>query len=128
MDKKQARVKVGDILFVRVGVGCIGRTAVVTDESEEGIADDWIYILRVKNDKISPFYIAFYLQTKIIQKEIRRLARGVGTVTIPQKLLKNIPFIFNEELNKLSEKIYKEIVNLRKAGKLSEAKKIRNIF
>ena len=128
MDKKQARVRVGDILFVRVGVGCIGRTAVVVDKSEEGVADDWIYILRVKKKNISPFYVALYLQTKTIQSEIRRLARGVGTITIPQKLLKEIPFIFDEKLNNLAEKVYLEIVRLRQAGRISDAQKIRNLF
>ena len=128
MDKKRARVRVGEILFVRVGVGCIGRTAVIVDKSEEGIADDWIYILRVKDRRVSPFYIAFYLQTETIQKEIRRLARGVGTVTIPQKLLKEIPLVVDEELNDLAEKVYHEMIDLRKTGNIVEAQKIRKKF
>ena len=128
MDKRQAMAKSGDIVFVRVGVGCIGRTAVVTDKSEEGIADDWIYILRVKNRNVSPFYLALYLQTETIQKEIRRLARGVGTVTIPQSLLKTIPVVIDNNLNASAEKIYREIVNLRRKGKIYEAQRIRRSF
>ncbi|WP_457549705.1 N-6 DNA methylase [Archaeoglobus sp.] len=127
MDKKSAKVKAGDVLFVRVGVGCIGRTAVVL-EGEEGIADDWLYILRVKDRRVSPFYVAFYLQTETIQREIRRLARGVGTVTIPQRLLSSIPFVFNKELNDLAENVYRKIVQFRKTGKVAEAKKIRKEF
>ena len=44
MDYKNAHVEIGNLVFVRVGVGCIGRAAVITSENEKGIADDWIYI------------------------------------------------------------------------------------
>jgi len=58
MDYKNAYVDIGDIVFVRVGIGCIGRATVITSEKEKGIADDWIYILRVKDDRLSPYYLA----------------------------------------------------------------------
>jgi len=128
MDKESARVNIGDVLFVRVGVGCIGRVAVVTNEAEKGIADDWIYIMRVKNEQISPYYIAFYMQTDIIQKEIRRLARGVGTTTIPKRLLYKIPFFWDEKLNAEAEKIYLRMVELRKSGRIREAERVRKEF
>ncbi len=128
MDKKRARVEVGDVLFVRVGVGCIGRTAVVTDESEKGVADDWLYILRVKDSRVSPYYVAFYLQTETIQKEIRRLARGVGTITIPKSCLQNLPFVFNERLNEMAKDVYLKMLELRKAGRITEAQVLRRRF
>jgi type I restriction enzyme M protein len=120
MDKKWAHVHCGDILFVRVGVGCSGRAAVVVDDSEKGIADDWIYILRAKG--VSPYYIALFLYTKFGQSQIERLKRGVGTVTIPQRLLKDILIpipspIFQENL----EKHYHEMVKLRRAMRIVEA-------
>jgi len=68
MDYKNAHIKIGDLVFVRVGVGCIGRAAVITSENEKGIADDWIYILKVKDKRISPFYLAFWLQTLQFRK------------------------------------------------------------
>jgi len=128
MDKKRARVEVGDVLFVRVGVGCIGRTAVVTDESEKGVADDWLYILRVKDGRVSPYYVAFYLQTETIQKEIRRLARGVGTITIPKSCLQNLPFVFDERLNEIAKDVYLKMLELRKAGRITEAQVLRRRF
>lgn len=91
MDNKKAHVDIGDVVFVRVGVGCIGRTAVITKKADTGIADDWIYIIRVKDNQLSPFYLVFWTQTSTIQKEIRRLARGVGTITIPIALVKELP-------------------------------------
>ena len=57
---------IDDLVFVRVG--CIGRAAVITSENEKGIADDWIYILKVKDKRISPFYLAFWLQTLQFRK------------------------------------------------------------
>lgn len=120
MDNKKAHVKIGDIVFVRVGVGCIGRTAVITKESEKGIADDWIYIIRNKDPRLSPFYLALWFQTSIIQKEIKRLARGVGTMTIPITLVKELPIPIpdNNILKKCEEK-YHEII-LKRENEMDE--------
>lgn len=111
MDNKKAHVDIGDIVFVRVGVGCIGRTAVITKSSEKGIADDWIYIIRNADSRLSLFYLDLWLQTSTIQKEIRRLARGVGTMTIPIALVKELPIPIpdNDILKKCEEK-YREII------------------
>ncbi len=125
MDYENAHVEIGDLVFVRVGVGCIGRAAVITLENEKGIADDWIYILKVKDKRISPFYLAFWLQTSTIQKEIKRLARGVGTVTIPVSLLKEIPLLLPHQ-SKLPwfKEMYLKMVNERKRGNMEKASKI----
>jgi len=124
MDKERARVQVGDVLFVRVGVGCIGRAAVVVDEEDCGVADDWIYVIRVRRDIISPYYLALFLQTEFGRKQIDRAKRGVGTVTIPQRLLKEImvpvpPREFQESL----ESEYKNMVKLMRAGRRDEAER-----
>lgn len=89
MDKPKARVRIGDVLFVRVGVGCAGRVAVVLNEEEEGVADDYIYILRFKK-AILPEFFALFAQTRFFKLQIERLKRGVGTVTIPQTALKDV--------------------------------------
>ena len=123
MDFKNAHVEIEDLVFVRVGEGCIGRAAVVTSEEEKGIADDWIYILRVKDERLSPYYLAFWLQTKTIQNEIRRLARGVGTITIPISLLKEIPILLPEK-NKYQwyKEMYIKMINERQKGNIDKAK------
>ncbi|HDD44129.1 MAG: hypothetical protein DRO88_12270 [Promethearchaeia archaeon] len=125
MDYKNAYVKIEDIVFVRVGVGCIGRAAVITSEEEKGIADDWIYILRVKDNRFSPYYLVFWLQTATIQHEIRRLARGVGTVTIPISLLKEIPLLLPKQ-SKLPwyKEMYLKMINERKKKNLEKASEI----
>jgi len=125
MDKKRAHVKIGDVLFVRVGVGCIGRAAVVIDEKDLGIADDWIYVIRVKEDVIRPSYLAVFLQTLPGRMQIENAMRGVGTMTVPQRLLKNILVPIPEhEFQDALEKKYREMVDLRRDGKIDEAWKI----
>jgi type I restriction enzyme M protein len=89
MDKPQARTRVGDVLFVRVGVGCIGRVAVVLHDDETGVADDYLYILRFK-PALLPEFFALYAQTHFFRQQLERLKRGTGTVTVPQQLLLQI--------------------------------------
>jgi type I restriction enzyme M protein len=89
MDKPQARTRVGDVLFVRVGVGCIGRVAVVLHDDETGVADDYLYILRFK-PALLPEFFALYAQTHFFRQQLERLKRGTGTVTVPQQLLRQI--------------------------------------
>ena len=92
---------------------------------EKGIVDDWIYILKVKDKRISPFYLAFWLQTPTIQKEIKRLARGVGTVTIPISLLKEISLSLPDQ-SKLPwfKEMYLKMINERKKGNTEKASEI----
>ncbi|MDW8028173.1 MAG: N-6 DNA methylase [Armatimonadota bacterium] len=90
MDKPQAYTKVGDVVFVRVGVGCIGRAAVVLYDDETGVADDYLYILRFRTDLLLPEFFALLTQTKFFKQQLERFKRGTGTVTVPQKLLREI--------------------------------------
>ncbi len=90
MDKPQAKTKVGDVVFVRVGVGCIGRAAAVLHDDETGIADDYLYILRFRTDLLLPEFFALFAQTRIFQQQLERIKRGTGTVTVPQRLLREI--------------------------------------
>lgn len=129
MHKKRAYVDLENLVFVRVGVACIGRVAVITHKGEQGIADDWIYILSLKDAKISPYYLAFYLQTPSIQSEIRRLSRGVGTITIPIRFLRKIPVLTPDvNLNKEAKSTYLKIVTLRGKNQYKEAKHLYEAF
>ena len=125
MDSPNAHVNIGDIVFVRVGVGCIGRVSVITKEAEKGIADDWIYIIRVEDRRLSSFYLAFWIQTAIIQKEIKRLARGVGTITIPIALVKELPILLpNGSILKKCEQKYREMISERENMHYEKGKQI----
>ena len=91
MDHPGARARKGDVLFVRVGVGCIGRAAVVLEDDEEGIADDYLYILRFRPDRMRPEFFALLTQTRFFRGALRRIWRGTGTVTVPQRLPRELP-------------------------------------
>ncbi len=122
MFKPRSLVKKGDLIFVRVGVGCIGRTAVVTSEEEIGVIDDWSYIIRTK-EIISPYFLAFYLQSKYGKIQLERIKRGVGTATIPQSSLKEIWVpVFEEQ--KIFKEQYLKIKEYYKKSLKTEAEKI----
>lgn len=127
MDKKTAHVKPEDVLFVRVGVGSAGKTAVAIDEYDSGIADDWIYIIRTNDQKILPYYLAIYLQTEEGKKQLELMKRGVGTVTIPQSELKKlmVPIIPIEEQRIIKQK-YIEMVKSNRIGDKDKAIQIFN--
>ena len=120
----KAHVRIGDLLFVRVGVGCIGRAAVVTSEDERGVADDWIYIIRLK-DKELAYFLAYYFYSKYGVLQINLLKRGVGTVTIPQSLLKCmlIPLPPKDKLQEF-KKYYLKMIELARRGHKKEAELI----
>ena len=104
-----AFAKVGDILFVRVGVGCAGRIAIVANEAEEGIATDYIHIFRVEN--ICPYFLIVYLKTKYGKHSINLLRHGVGTVSINKTDLLSIPIpIISESIQAEVKKRYKKIL------------------
>lgn len=86
MDIPGARVKAGDVLFVRVGAGCIGRATVVPPELEGAVADDWIYILRPRPG-VSSEWLAGKFYTEPAKSFIATFKRGTGTPTIPKSVL-----------------------------------------
>ena len=80
MNFSNAYAKVGDILFVRVGVGCAGRVAIVDSKEDEGVASDYIHILRVNG--LDPHFLVVYLKTRFGKGSINLLKHGVGTVSV----------------------------------------------
>ncbi|WEU39821.1 MAG: N-6 DNA methylase [Candidatus Odinarchaeum yellowstonii] len=124
MDKLKAHVRVGDVLFVRVGVGCIGRAAVVVDERDLGVVDDWIYVIR-SSGVVSPYYLTVFLQSKYGRIQLEQAMRGVGTVTIPLRLLKEfvipIPDIGFQDSFRVD---YLRMVDYRRSGDYASSERI----
>jgi type I restriction enzyme M protein len=109
MNFPNAYAKVRDILFVRVGVGCAGRVAIVDSKEDEGIATDYIHILRVKD--INPYFLVMYLRTRFGNDSINLLKHGVGTVSINKADLLSLPIPLVPENVQLGiEKGYKSIL------------------
>lgn len=108
MDCKSGYVLEGDILLVRVGVGCAGRVTLITGCGDKGIANDYIHILR--STKIHPGYLALFLQSRFGQLQLERRKHGVGTVSISHNDLRTIkiPGIDKDNECKFGER-YKEL-------------------
>lgn len=124
MFKKNALVKKDDFIFVRVGAGCAGRSAIIVNDKECGIVDDWCYVIRT-NKELSPYFLSFYLNTKYGKIQIEKIKRGVGTTTIPQSLLKEILIPIFGNGNKFRN-LYLKMREKYKAGKTKKAQEIFN--
>ncbi|MBI3880398.1 MAG: N-6 DNA methylase [Verrucomicrobia bacterium] len=85
MFKAGALVAAGELLFVRVGAGCYGRVAVVP-RGLEAQADDWLHVL-TPTVKLDAPAVAAWLSGTEGQSQIRRLAKGVGTLSVSKSSL-----------------------------------------
>lgn len=120
MNFSNAHAKVGDILFVRVGVGCAGRVAIVDTRDNEGVATDYIHIFKVKN--INPYFLAAYLKTKYGKDSINLLKHGVGTVSINKTDLLSIPIpVVSKWIQLEIERQYKNILAIYHTGETNSS-------
>jgi type I restriction enzyme M protein len=88
MFRKAAGVRAGELLFVRVGVGCYGRAAVMP----QGLiaqADDWIHILTPKAG-VDAQAVADWLNAAAGRVAVQHLAKGVGTLSVSKSSLANL--------------------------------------
>src|SRR5665213_470193 len=74
---EQSAVRPGEILFVRVGAGCYGRTALVP-AGLTAQADEWIHVLTTLA-KVDNVGLVEWFNSEAGRSEIRRLAKGVST-------------------------------------------------
>lgn len=116
MNSPGAKVRVGDIVFVRVGAGCAGRVAIVDAAEDMGIATDYLHILRAQN--INPYYLVIYFKTRFGREDINLLKHGVGTVSINKKdvLSLLIPILPEEEQLRIEGHYKKILHDYRKNG------------
>lgn len=85
MFREPAVVRPGEILFVRVGAGCYGRTALVP----RGLiaqADDWIHVLTPRM-KVNGAGVVDWFNNEAGRAAVRRLAKGVGTLSVSKSSL-----------------------------------------
>lgn len=78
-------VRPGEILFVRVGAGCYGRTALVP-HGLVAQADDWIHVLAPKT-KVDCEALVQWFNSDAGRESVRRLAKGVGTLSVSKSSL-----------------------------------------
>ena len=96
---EQSAVHPGEIMFVRVGAGCYGRTALMP-QGLAAQADDWIHVLTPLADLDTKGLVEWF-NSEMGRTEVRRLAKGVGTLSvsksslaelrIPSQLVNSVP-------------------------------------
>ena len=82
---EQSVVRPGEIMFVRVGAGCYGRTALMPP-GLEAQADDWIHVLTPLADVDSNRLVEWF-NSETGRTEVRQLAKGVGTLSVSKSSL-----------------------------------------
>lgn len=109
IDRKATRVKAGDVVFNRSGIGTLGRTVFIgTDLGLANISND-VYIIR--NNEVGQAYLTIYLMCKFGQAFIERESHGVSGLTkINTDDIKKIPIpILTKEVQKNIELKYKKM-------------------
>jgi len=86
--RKDIELKYGDILFSRKGT--FGRAAVVEKEFTDFIISSEIMRLRLKNEKVNPYYLSTFLNSKFGFYQVERRTHGVSNFSITQEDLAGI--------------------------------------
>ena len=84
----RTELKVGDILFARIGVASTGRVAIVTRLPGPSNINNSLDVFRVQG--ISPYYVVCFLKSYLGQKQVERLKSGVASTAIAIKQIKSI--------------------------------------
>lgn len=88
-DNPNRRTKKNDLLFVRSGVGCAGRTAIVTTASQGCIIGGHIFRIVLKD--IRPPVVHVWLKTIFGKAIVDKYRTGVGALVLDEGDIKSIP-------------------------------------
>lgn len=88
MFREASVVRPGEILFVRVGAGCYGRTALVP-AGLQAQADDWIHLLTPLRD-VDGQGLVDWFNGEPGRAAVTRIAKGVGTVSVSKSSLADL--------------------------------------
>jgi len=125
--KPSACVKAKDVLVIRVGAGCSGRAFCVINEKYSGQVDDWIFILR--NSKINPAFLSFYLNSSIGKEFVNMEKQGTGTISISKSKLGNVMVpVLTVKQQKEFEKYVIKMYELYEKNEVEEAQNIYNFL
>jgi len=115
----QALVNEGDILFVRVGRGCVGRCAVASTMSSVGFASDCVHIL--KSQYIDPYYLCLFLNTPFVKRYLNACRRGACSQYITKSDLMALPLFIPEAevVRRLAEDFGDILLRTNRIGDLS---------
>ncbi|MAG38639.1 hypothetical protein CMO90_00970 [Candidatus Woesearchaeota archaeon] len=107
--KKSQDIQVNDILFVNDGTFLIGRTALVTRLDSKIIIQSHLRKIRVLNpDIISPYYLFYLLNTKIVKDQVKSKTFVQATISTLGNRISEIilPILVNEkEIQKIENEV-----------------------
>lgn len=108
---KRVQLEYGDILF---GIaGSVGKMAIY-EHNQKAVVNQAIAVIRLKNN-VNPKYIAYYLNSIIIKKQIARLQRPVAQPNLNTEELKSLKIVLPEI--EQQNKIANYIENIRQQAK-----------
>ncbi len=114
--KKQQDVRENDILFVNDGTFLIGRSAMVSKLDVKCIIQSHLRKIRViQNDEITPFYLFYLLNSKVVQEQIEKLTFVQATLsTLGNRIMELILPVptDRQEIDRISNEI-KDIINTK---------------
>ncbi len=120
--------RVRDLIFARVGNGCIGKAGIILKRNERGVISDCLYRLRVF--KSSPYFILLYLKSKFAQDWIDIQKHGIASscITLKQLLSLPVPVLHKNTENNFSKKFKKILKRQRNCNSENIEKKIYKDF
>jgi len=107
-DPERSRVYTNDLVFVRSGVGSLGKSTLYLGKAYINVG---CFVDRIKLKGLSPFYVDVYLKSQQGKLQIERLNAGVtGTTNISFDQIKSIKIpVLPKKIQKNIESKYKEM-------------------
>lgn len=124
-DYENFKVVPGDFLIARSGG--IGSYGIVNDDSERAVFASYIIRFRFKKELVLNEYFGYYFQTRLAEKQLKRISQSSANVNINAENIKlleiNLPSIKEQEkIVNLLESIDKQIANLENKVQFLERK------
>lgn len=83
------QLQLGDVLLSKSGT--IGKVAVVAEEAVGGVASAGLFILRVRDARLDPYFLAAYLDSKACRAWLNSRARGATIQHLRQGVVAELP-------------------------------------
>ena len=113
----------GNVIFVRVGIGCIGRALMLMESDGRCQANDWCFV--IKPEAVSPAILTAFLNSSIGNEFIKLESQGTGTISISKKRLMKIPVpIFSRNFSIKIDTYLKKVYFYYKTGNTKKAEKL----
>jgi len=102
--KRQQDIQENDILFVNDGTFLIGRCSIITKNDVKAIIQSHLRKIRViKTNELSPFYLFYLLNTKIVQQQVDMKTFTQATLSTLGNRIMELYLPFHKKQSKIDE-------------------------